>query len=57
MADGRNLPVECRYIGWDHDDQVHVWETVQTLDATPARITVDVLPARTSIQVRCGAAG
>lgn len=49
LADGREIPVECRYTGWNGSS--HVWEAVYTLPEIPVAARVGMLPARTAVVV------
>lgn len=52
--DGRVIPLECRYIGWNRKKGAHQW-----LAVTPVRIdleagwavSIDKLPAKTTVTV------
>lgn len=56
MADGRNVPLECRYAGWDAQCGFHVWEPTNLPTGAVVRITVDAMPPRTEIRIRVGRA-
>lgn len=52
MADGREVPVECVYVGRREEDGIHEWETAWVLPERPASFRVGVLPALTSVGFR-----
>jgi hypothetical protein len=49
MADGREVPADVVYLGWDDDDAAHVWEIVHPQLAQAYSFRVGVLPGRTAI--------
>jgi hypothetical protein len=49
MADGREIPLECRYVGWD--GTTHLWEAVHPLPEPPMSVGIRGVPPRTSIVV------
>ncbi len=50
MADGREIPVDCEYLGNVGD--THRWAAVWKLPERPASLRVAMLPAKTSIAFR-----
>jgi len=49
-VDGDIVPVDCRYIGWDVTERLHVWEVIDPRPHIAARaILVEQLPVATSI--------
>lgn len=50
LADGRQIPVECRYEGLD-ECGCHLWTAVTRLPGPVQTLTVDLLPARTAIGI------
>lgn len=56
-ADGCEVPVDCIYAG-DEIERVdgplvrlHLWLALNPRDDLPARVLIDVLPARTSLRI------
>lgn len=50
MGDGRTVPIECVYRGWQpHAAGLHVWTAVRPLDGLPVRIDADELPPYTTV--------
>lgn len=51
MADGREVPLECRYLGWDPRIGAHRWAAVWSLPDLPQSISIDELPAHTAVML------
>jgi hypothetical protein len=47
MADGREIPLECVYDGWD--GECHIWRAVHTVEELPASMSIRMLPAHTAV--------
>lgn len=50
MADGREIPLEVVYVGWD--GETHHWRAIFTLPERPATVKVRTLPAKTSVALQ-----
>lgn len=50
MADGREIPLEVVYVGWD--GETHRWDAVIALGVVPASLRIGILPAKTSVGAR-----
>lgn len=49
MADGREIPLECRYLGWRNGR--HCWVAVYTLSGMPVNVKARMLPACTEVRL------
>lgn len=49
LADGREVPLECRYVG--RDGFIDQWEAVYTLDDAPKSVLIGMLPGRCSVSL------